>query len=400
MATIVSIEDYPGYGACQEGLIYSFKRDKFLKLQINRTGYYVVNLYCKSKVNTKLVHRIIAKIFVSNPNKHEVVNHKNGIITDNNASNLEWTTIQGNCIHASENGLLKPHTRRVCQYDTKGMFIKEFPSIKQASLETNIISRNISKVCVGNRMSAGGFGWKYAENADKDIRKNAKCKPVSQYTIEGIFIAKYFSIQEASKKTGISRKRISDSCLNKEKSLVKYIWKYTKAEKPPELNTTNWKEIKGFEDYLVSEDGRIYNKLRKTLCTISTNFGGYKYVQLSGCNGRKRFRIHRLVALTYLENPNNLPLVNHLDNDPTNNHVSNLEWCTYSRNAQHGVDINPNRKAVPVFQYTKKGEFIKEYPSAKLAQETLGLGHNSIFRVCCGKGKTAGGYVWKYKDSA
>ncbi|HDS4910797.1 TPA: HNH endonuclease [Klebsiella oxytoca] len=72
--------------------------------------------------------------------------------------------------------------------------------------------------------------------------------------------------------------------------------------------------------------------------TPETTKNGYQRVTLCRHGKTKRFQLHRLVALTYLPNPYNLPVVNHKDGNPQNNHVSNLEWCTYSHNEQWSYD--------------------------------------------------------------
>jgi hypothetical protein len=96
--------------------------------------------------------------------------------------------------------------------------------------------------------------------------------------------------------------------------------------------------IKGEETvYSISPSGDVYNDKRKTYITLKNNSGGYKQVGLYTSKGRVTCLVHRLVAEAYLENPNKLPIVNHLDNDRANNHVSNLEWNTIQGNSDHMV---------------------------------------------------------------
>lgn len=106
---------------------------------------------------------------------------------------------------------------------------------------------------------------------------------------------------------------------------------------------------------------------------------------------KKTHFVHRLVALAFLPNPNNLPVVNHIDEDPTNNCVSNLEWTTYRGNAQHS-----NGK--PIVQCDLDGNIIKEWASAKEVQRELKICNVPVSRCCRGESKTAGGYTWKYKE--
>ena len=97
-----------------------------------------------------------------------------------------------------------------------------------------------------------------------------------------------------------------------------------------------WKNIIGYEGlYEVSNKGNVRNVRRNTLLKFSNN-QGYKQVYLYKNGIRKGFRVHRLVAQAFLLNPDNLPCVNHLDEDKTNNNVTNLEWCTAKYNSNYG----------------------------------------------------------------
>jgi len=109
----------------------------------------------------------------------------------------------------------------------------------------------------------------------------------------------------------------------------------------------SWKKIKGFENYAVSYVGIVMNlKTKKILKLEKTK--GYLRVSLCKEGTVKRFLVHRLVALCYLENKENKTCVNHKNGDKEWNHVSNLEWCSYSENERHSYDIlqkiNPIRK--------------------------------------------------------
>lgn len=123
-----------------------------------------------------------------------------------------------------------------------------------------------------------------------------------------------------------------------------------------------WKEVKGFEGfYEVSNLGRVRSLDRMVLiqkkgrnpyyisckgimmkCTIGTN--GYREVPLR--KGENRFLVHRLVAQAFIENPDNLPNVNHIDNNKLNNNVENLEWVTQSRNCYHAFDVGANKHGI------------------------------------------------------
>lgn len=104
-----------------------------------------------------------------------------------------------------------------------------------------------------------------------------------------------------------------------------------------------WKEIEEFDGkYSVSNSGQIKNTKRGTILKQVLNPTGYYMINVKPF-GRQRksktFRVHREVAKAFIPNPDNLPQVNHIDGCKTNNHVSNLEWCTPSENARHAAEL-------------------------------------------------------------
>lgn len=182
--------------------------------------------------------------------------------------------------------------------------------------------------------------------------------------------------------------------------------------------TEIWKDIVGYEGrYQVSNLGMVRsldayvkhssggNRFRKGRVLKQTNDkGNYKIVGLHK-NGVKKCKVHRLVAQAFIPNPNNYPMINHKDENPSNNRVDNLEYCDCKYNNNYGrhieriikKNINNPLKSKPVLQYTKDGEFIKEYPSIAEAERQTGIPNQSISHCCCGRYKTIYGYVWKHK---
>ena len=169
-----------------------------------------------------------------------------------------------------------------------------------------------------------------------------------------------------------------------------------------------WKDIAGYEGlYQVSDKGRVRSlKYGKERILKPRNIG-QGYLQVILCKNRemKQYYVHRLTAQTFIHNPNNLPQVNHKDEVKTNNSVENLEWCDRKYNNNYGTrnqriaEKNTNgKRSKPVIQFTKSGEFIKEYKSLMDVQRNLGYSQGNISGCCNGKRKSANGFFWKYKD--
>lgn len=170
-----------------------------------------------------------------------------------------------------------------------------------------------------------------------------------------------------------------------------------------------WKDIKGYEGlYQVSNLGKIKtvkgNKTRK----LQYDNQGYAHILLCKNNTPKRYKVHRLVAEAFIQNPNNYPFVNHKDEIKSNNNVDNLEWCNAKYNANYGmtqikrINTFKKQKTKPftkrkVIQYDYEQNFIKEWQSINEASRKLGITKQSISECCRKLRKTTGGYIWEYK---
>lgn len=119
--------------------------------------------------------------------------------------------------------------------------------------------------------------------------------------------------------------------------------------------------VQGYPDYLIGEDGRIWSKKTHKYLKPAYTKTGYASVELFNSSGSKRLLIHRLVARAFIPNPLNLPQVNHIDEDPRNNSVDNLEWCTAKYNMNYGngaktrhVNINYSKPIYKVVAREKR----------------------------------------------
>lgn len=169
------------------------------------------------------------------------------------------------------------------------------------------------------------------------------------------------------------------------------------------MESEEWREIKGYEGiYQVSSLGRVRSLDRKVkfsdgrerkygnkILSSKLSNRGYLMVTLWRNRNSQRLAIHRLVAKAFIPNPDNLPQVNHKDENKTNNRANNLEWCTNQYNNQYS-------KNTKIAQYDKQGNKIKEWGSIKEASLHLNIRANHITMCCKGVIKSCGGYCWKY----
>lgn len=185
-----------------------------------------------------------------------------------------------------------------------------------------------------------------------------------------------------------------------------------------------WRTIKDTNDkYLVSNLGNVkrnehYTIVKPTenkpytskvfykerLLKQYTDSTGYAVVKLTiDTNKEKTIKVHRLVAQEFIPNPNNLPQVNHKDEDRTNNRVDNLEWCNALYNANYGTRKDKLRKSsgVRVAQYDLQGNLIKIWDSISQASQSFGAKTTACIRRVCKQlpgRNTYRGFIWRYVD--
>lgn len=180
-----------------------------------------------------------------------------------------------------------------------------------------------------------------------------------------------------------------------------------------------WKPVENYEGlYEVSNLGRIkslertvWNKGRgyyktvpeRTLKGVSDK-DSYLVVYLCKNGKSKTHKVHRLVAEAFIPNPNNLPLINHKNEDKTDNKVENLEWCSYSYNNTYNDKAkkigrklrNDPKRSKPIIGVDKVTGLKVEFPSTMEASRQTGIDHRRINACLKGRGKSAKGFYWHY----
>lgn len=172
-----------------------------------------------------------------------------------------------------------------------------------------------------------------------------------------------------------------------------------------------WKGIEGYEGlYEISNYGNVRSLNYKHTGVISLlkpglTKQGYLRTDLYKNNKSKHCLIHRLVAKAFIPNPNNFPQINHKDENPLNNHVDNLEWCTAKYNCNYGSHnekvsktLQEVKDSIPIKQYDLQGNFIKEWKGAREIERILGYNQANIRRCCEYHGRYIKGFQWRYSS--
>ena len=174
---------------------------------------------------------------------------------------------------------------------------------------------------------------------------------------------------------------------------------------PPTDNGEIWKDVVGYEGiYKVSNKGRVWSVPR---LNKGRNFGGHLKAISIDARGRccvafsrSNYVLPRIIAAAFIRPPKKGEEVNHLDENPSNNNVENLEWCDHKYNCNYGTRIQriKDKQNIPILQYTLDGKFIAEYASMHAAADAINSDAGHICDNCLGKRQYAYGFFWRYKD--
>ena len=123
----------------------------------------------------------------------------------------------------------------------------------------------------------------------------------------------------------------------------------------------SYKSIKGFENYIIYEDGLIYNEKRNRFMKELKESNGYMRVKLSKDGKQKNFYVHRLIALTFIPNPDNKKCIDHINRIRDDNRIENLRWATHSENNQNRSDNNEDIHIYKNIDKTCKQGYIWEF---------------------------------------
>lgn len=179
-----------------------------------------------------------------------------------------------------------------------------------------------------------------------------------------------------------------------------------------------WKPIKDYEDYYeISNMGNVRSKKRVVrgrnnyhykkgrLLNFTINHDGYAVYRLSKFCKRRSFLAHRLVCIAFLDNKQNKPCVNHINEIKTDNRVDNLEWCTPKENTNHGSCIDKIKESKKKYQkkvgvYDFDNNLINSFDSLTECSKYYNTRPSQISRVCLGERKQFKGMIFKYIENS
>ena len=335
------INDYDNYEVSTLGNVRNSKTGRVLKLT-NKGGYMFTGLSKNSHIKTLTVHRLVALAFIDNPENKPQVNHKDKNRSNNNVSNLEWSTASENNIHRS----------------------------------TNVVQTTNQQVKV----------WRIDINTDEKLELYDSICLAAQWIVNN------------SPESCINTIKSSISCAIRGvyKSSCGYKWsmyEYTDLDdelwKPVTINSLT------YDNYFISNLGRFKNSKKIIMENYKPHHTGYIYVRVD----INKYALHRIIASTFIANlePEIYNVVNHIDGNKLNNSAANLEWTTIKGNNIHnhksGFIKYYNRK---IAQYDLEMNKIKEFSSIVEAEKELGI--KTIKAVLYNNQNTAGGFIFKYLD--
>lgn len=328
------ITNFPNYEVSSLGNVRVAKTKYLMKAFKTGAGYLRISLTNNIEKRKKFyIQRLVAIEFLKNPENKPTVNHKNKDRTDNRHYNLEWSTMSEQNLH--KNIDKSTHTKKI----------------------------NIKSI------------WRLDINTLEKLEKY-------ESTTEAVKWIKQNNLTNSINEINL-RKSLTNVSNGITQSAYGYKWKYENDEEIL-MDNEIWKEITyelvGVKNYFLSNYGRIKNN-KGEICKYKPSDEGYTRVTINN----NLFKLHVLVALMFLPNPNNKEFVNHIDGNKSNNNLTNLEWSTCLENNLHKINLGISNTTKKVIQYDCNMNKINEFISIAQASKKLKINVGTISNCCHGK---------------
>ena len=264
-----------------------------------------------------------------------------------------------------------------------------YDTFKGINDENNVIDhidRNKTNNNINNLREAS-----LSENAKNCEKKKQELTKIHQYSLENKFIKEWKSINEIKVELGFGNQNIFKCYQGKIKNAHGFIWKNPKII--TDLNgfvEVNTKNNNKFSDYKINKQGIIINK--KNIILMQSIHSGYNRIGLKNDDGKTiSLYVHKLIGQTFLDNPNDYEIINHIDENKLNNNIENLEWVTHAQNIIHSCGKKVNKINM------KTDKILKTYNSINEAVIDVGKNNNgNIMKVLSKKRNSAHGFKWEY----
>ena len=338
------ITDFPNYEISSKGQVKSKYTNKIMKQQ-NSSGYLRISLMNNDKKGISCrTHRLVANEFINNAENKPTVDHIDKNKKNNCVTNLRWATMTEQNLHVNKNvTFLKTMNYRPIYRINKDTneIIELHKSITQAALwviENKLANSNPNNRAIGSKICAVGN---------------------NKINVAYGFKWQYFY----------------------EKENENEIWKEIPFE------------IVGKNNYYLSNKG-IFKDNKNTVKNDHKYNTGYKRIHINN----KNYLLHRLVALTFLENPENKEFVNHIDGNKLNNQLTNLEWATCLENNMHKIQTGLSNCTQKVIQYDKNMNKLNEFNSIVECAKFLNIRVGWISNCCRSKGNNPCEFLFRYAE--